>query len=401
VRWVASVWLACACGRYGFEQRSDALAGVDDGASDTTDTLPACGFVLGAGRQHLSAVFPDGTARVWGDGAYGQIGDSFMQDRATPTTVTLPGRAVSVSAGRFETCAALESGEAYCWGEGDSGQLGDGNGVTSSNPVKVATITNVVELAAAALHVCARTGDGSVYCWGDGTAGRLGTGNMNPSLTPVQTLNISTATRLVAGGSVNCAILADGSPRCWGENMNGGIGNNSTADATTPTQPIGLATVRAVTARDYSACVVRGDGNVFCFGENNEGQCGTTPVGTDQLVPVQVVKSGSVPLTEALDVGLGIEHACALLADHTVWCWGRNQYGQLGTGGTSMTPQPFATQVPGLPDIVHIGVAAWTSCGLARDGVVWCWGYGPDGELGDGTFTAMQPTPKAVFTACP
>jgi len=355
--------------------------------------------VLGAGRQHTTAVFADGFVRVWGYGAYGQIGDGMMMDRETPTTIALPARVVHASGGRYETCVALETGQVRCWGEGDSGQLGDGNGMTSPTPVIAANLTTAVEVAAAALHSCARLANGEIWCWGAGAAGRLGTGNNNPSLVPVRTINISTAKRLIAGGSTSCAILADDTLRCWGYNQEGEVGNNTMTDATSPVEPLNLGAVRSVSMRDRTTCAARKtDGAVFCFGANDLGQAGVGAVSGNLLLP-RAARTATGDLTGADEVGQGIQHGCARLGT-TVWCWGRNPNGQLGDG-SGTAGHAFATQVTGLPPVVSLGIGAYTSCAVDTQGAVWCWGLGMNGELGNGSFTAAQPSPVQAFAVCP
>ncbi len=82
----------------------------------------------------------------------------------------------------------------------------------------------------------------------------------------------------------------------------------------------------------------------------------------------------------------GEEHTCALLTDDTLWCWGWNQFGQLGdgTGLDSTTP----VQVAMLEDqVVSVSAGAWFTCAVKRDGSLWCWGRNDRGQLGDGTLT--------------
>jgi alpha-tubulin suppressor-like RCC1 family protein len=320
--------------------------------------------------------------------------------RPSPYVLAMPARVVSATGGRWNSCAALETGEARCWGEGDSGQLGDGNSTTSGTPVSVIGLNDVVEVAVGAVHACARRAPGEVYCWGAGGSGRLGTGNTTSSSTPVQTVGISTAKRLVAGGSASCAILADDALLCWGYNQDGGVGVNTTTDVLMPVAPIGLTTVRSVSTRDVTSCAVRGDGAVMCFGGNASGQAGIGSVGGIVRVPTQVVKQDSSPLLGADEVGQGINHGCARLGTE-VWCWGADDVGQLGDGAIDGTPRGYAARVLGLPPTYQLAIGAFTSCAVDAGAVVWCWGGGSAGELGDGTTTAARPVPQPAFDACP
>lgn len=88
-------------------------------------------------------------------------------------------------------------------------------------------------------------------------------------------------------------------------------------------------------------------------------------------------------------IACGMDHGVALKSDGTVWCWGRNDSGQLGTG--SWDDEEVPAQVVNkdetgfLEDIVSIAAGDYHTVALATDGTVWTWGNGDNGELGDGT----------------
>lgn len=88
----------------------------------------------------------------------------------------------------------------------------------------------------------------------------------------------------------------------------------------------------------------------------------------------------------ATAIALGWDHTCALMADHSVRCWGRNDYGQLGDGSDARyEPEARATTsvvVPGLADAIAITAGAFHTCVLIADGTVKCWGYNGHGEAG-------------------
>jgi alpha-tubulin suppressor-like RCC1 family protein len=78
-----------------------------------------------------------------------------------------------------------------------------------------------------------------------------------------------------------------------------------------------------------------------------------------------------------------------------VSCWGEGTFGALGNGGMTDSPMPVA--VTGLDDATDLRVGGYYSCALRRGGTVVCWGYGLDGNLGDGTsMTRFAPGPDVV-----
>ena len=86
----------------------------------------------------------------------------------------------------------------------------------------------------------------------------------------------------------------------------------------------------------------------------------------------------------AVEVRAGSYETCARRADGTIWCWGSNQFGQLGDGTTTDSPTPV--QVQGLADMIALAVGEGFACAVKGDGTVWCWGQNKDsGALGDGT----------------
>lgn len=107
---------------------------------------------------------------------------------------------------------------------------------------------------------------------------------------------------------------------------------------------------------------------------------------------------GSAPSDEpmidgATQVAVGVYHACALLNDRSVRCWGGNAFGQLGDGTTTDRDAPV--RVEGLPPAAQIVAGARHTCARSVEGRVLCWGANGDGQLGDGT-TDARSRPVAV-----
>ena len=114
---------------------------------------------------------------------------------------------------------------------------------------------------------------------------------------------------------------------------------------------------------------------MFCWGHNNYGQLGNGSTMNSSLPKAVTGLTGALALT------VGEYHTCALLAGGTVRCWGNNDPGQLGSGNNTNSTTP--TAVSGLADarVIQAGVAH--TCALVGDGTLQCWGYNYSGQLGN------------------
>ncbi len=131
-----------------------------------------------------------------------------------------------------------------------------------------------------------------------------------------------------------------------------------------------------ISAGYQHACVLLDDGTVKCWGFNFRGAVGPAAE-YYQCTPVTVPG-----LSGVTGISSGYYHTCAVMADGTARCWGLNNYGQLGNG--SFTDSTNPVQVMGIVDAVSIEVGNYHSCIVHTDGGVSCWGWNNDGQLGTG-----------------
>jgi alpha-tubulin suppressor-like RCC1 family protein len=142
---------------------------------------------------------------------------------------------------------------------------------------------------------------------------------------------------------------------------------------------------KAISAGSKTTCALLFDGTIRCWGYNDCGQLGNGTTGGNSSVPVSVVG-----ISTAVAVSVGWDHACAVLADGTIRCWGSNMWGQLGNGATQQEIRaankiPNPVVVPGISDAIAVSAGMYRTCAVLRGGSVQCWGQiGPFG-LGDGT----------------
>jgi alpha-tubulin suppressor-like RCC1 family protein len=230
-------------------------------------------------------------------------------------------------------------------------------------------------------HTCGVTTDNLAYCWGR-NFGSLGDGTTTDRLTPVRVAGGLRFRQVSAGDFHTCGVTTDNRAFCWGRNINGQLGDGSLfVDQLTPVAVAGALLFRQVSTRRDHTCGVTTDDRAFCWGWNQFGQLGdgTTPPGTDRPTPGAV--AGGLRFRR---VSAGGEHTCGVTTDNRGFCWGFNENGGLGDGTTTIRLTPVRVHAGGLR-FVQVSAGGGHTCGLTTDNRVYCWGFNSFGQLGDGT----------------
>lgn len=150
------------------------------------------------------------------------------------------------------------------------------------------------------------------------------------------------------------------------------------------------ALVGRITANGPHTCALNASDVSFCWGDNDFGQLGDGTIVDHRTTPVSV--GGSVTFSR---LAAGIAHTCGLTASGQAFCWGSNRRGQLGDG-TMGDPKVLPVAVSGDRTFVQLVAGAHHTCGLTPTGEVYCWGDNRSGELGDGTEVELRLTPVLV-----
>lgn len=247
-------------------------------------------------------------------------------------------------------------------------------------------------------HACA-VRSGAAMCWGDNYNSQLGDGTttlrryaapvsgLHSGVTAISTGPIYEDEGLSSGP--NC-VIQRGAAKCWGRNRFGQLGDGTTTDRSTPVQVSGLTSgVTAISAGTLHACALVTGGTVWCWGYNQYGQLGDGTT-LHRYTPVQVAGlPGSV-----MAIAVGTFHTCAVTTGGAAWCWGNNFYGQLGDGTSADRLAPV--QVSGLTSGMQaVDAGGHHTCALTTGGAVRCWGYNEFGQLGNGS-TALSTVPAQV-----
>jgi alpha-tubulin suppressor-like RCC1 family protein len=307
---------------------------------------------IAANQEHGCALLFDGTLRCWGNNFSGQLGiGEAGPSRQQPVVPGIDG-VLSVRLGRDFTCALRADRSVWCWGDNSVGQLGRGAATAEeATPAPVPGIEDALELSVGTLHACVTRPSG-LYCWGDNSFGQLG---IDPAITsqprPIEA-DIEAVNHVFAGGQSTCVQLAsNGAVRCLGQSL----ATELVADA--------ADRIDSVATSGVAGCVLLQSNAVRCWGQD----------GTNSILPVPGLGSAdSIAVAERV--------ACAV-GQGVVSCWGDNDLGQLGRGTTSERSDE-AAPVSGLDNVAQLSVGNDHVCALRTDGSVWCWGSNQSGQLG-------------------
>jgi len=168
-----------------------------------------------------------------------------------------------------------------------------------------------------------------------------------------------------------------------------GTGSNSSQP---PDTILGELRFASLAAGSHHTCGLTFSGAAYCWGRNNRGQLGDGTSGTNRSEPVPV--SGGLSF---LTLAAGFEHTCGVAVSGATYCWGYNNFGQLGNG-TSGPASVFLTpvQVSGGYSFVALAAGLSHTCGVTSAGSALCWGWNQSGQVGDGTNAQSRTTPVQV-----
>jgi alpha-tubulin suppressor-like RCC1 family protein/subtilisin family serine protease len=186
-------------------------------------------------------------------------------------------------------------------------------------------------------------------------------------------------TTIVAGSHTISAVARD---------FAGNINSTSiTITVISSTTPPTSTLVGAISAGLRHSIALKSDGTVWTWGDNKYGQLGT---GTTNRMSVPI----KISLTDkAMEAAAGGYHSLVLKTDGTVWSCGYNNNGQIGNG--TVTSQKTLVAVSGLAGVDSIAAGEYHSVAVKLDGTVWSWGKNASGQLGDGTTTKRTTPVKA------
>ncbi|HEV3288333.1 MAG TPA: hypothetical protein VG123_05015 [Streptosporangiaceae bacterium] len=232
-----------------------------------------------------------------------------------------------------------------------------------------------------------------VASWGLNAYGELGDGTTADRSQPGDIRVGNDVVKVAAGLAHALAVRSDGTVWAWGLNGHGELGDGSMTDRSAPVQVAGLTGITQVAAGQEFGLALRSDGTVWAWGKNSHGQLGRNTFTNHEATPGRVAV-----LNRVTQISAGSDFALALRSDGIVFAWGRGGQGRLGNGGTADSAVPV--KIAGLSRVTGIATGGDASLATENDGLsavtsVWAWGANYYGQLGDGT-TASRATPERV-----
>ena len=238
---------------------------------------------------------------------------------------------------------------------------------------------------------CWRSDD---YVFAAGNGYDLASGWGSPKIGLIDRLTSSSpapVSALSAGGSHVCILQPGGTVSCWGLNNYGQLGKGDTSNSSVPVPVKNLSNISEIASGGYHTCARTSGGTaVYCWGGNDYGQLGLGTSGGSVKTPSQVPG-----LTNVVHLAAGYQHTCAIVGPEplSLKCWGRNANGRLGNDSTQDSHSPTSIDTPQPPMQLSLGDAH--TCAILSDNTLACWGANSKGQLGIGG-TDEQHVPVTV-----
>ncbi len=376
-----------------------------------------------------AAITENGDLYCWGYNRYGQVGNGTTENQLTPVKVLSGVKSVTYSytysytysdsfsdfSYAYSSVSAItENGDLYCWGYNGYGEAGNGTTENQLTPVKVLSGVKSVtysytysytysdsfsDFSYAYSSVSAITENGDLYCWGYNGYGEAGNGTTENQLTPVKVLSgvksvtYSYTSSYTSYFSVS-AITENGDLYCWGYNGNGEAGNGTTENQLTPVKVLsGVKSVTYSYPASFSVSAITENGDLYCWGNNEYGQVGNGTT-NKQLTPVKVL-SGVKSVTHSYHSSFSVS---AITENGDLYCWGDNGNGEVGNGTTENQLTPVKV-LSGVKSVTYSSSSRvyYSVLAITENGDLYCWGYNGYGEAGNGT-TENQLTPVKVLS---
>ena len=413
-------WGNNAQGQLGLNNRINHSSPIQIGTSSWSQVSASKGHSSPLGVNYVLASTSDNKLFAWGTNSFGQLGLNDTVNRSSPVQIG-SGSWSQVGVGNDWVLAIDTSNKLYAWGSNSFGKLGGGDQTPAnhrSTPQQIGALSIWNNMSAGAYQGVATDNTGALYTWGLNTLGSLGLNDRVDRSSPTQVTSITipntssptqvgTSSYILvnAGNNISTAISSDSKLFVWGLGTTGQLGTGVTFSRSSPVQ-ISTNSYNLVSAGGTHTTFVPNYSPqlILSTGLNTSGQLGLSDI-ISRSSPIQVAASISKfnsPVTVSAGdyssyyvssptqvgtsswtaVSAGGTHTLGVKYDNTLWAWGYNANGQLGSSNTINRSSP-----------VQIGTSSWSQVSAGdlhntiakSDGTINTFGLNSFGQLGDGT----------------
>nr|BFD62924.1 chromosome condensation regulator RCC1 [Bdellovibrio sp. HM001] len=312
------------------------------------------------------------------------------------------------------SCGETNGRTVYCWGYADSEvRYKD---VVAYQPQEISTSVLPAGQHWAGVYpsfeknvLLLKSSDGTAYFWGYSIG--LNATAYTPTPLDTSTMTGSTKFKTLAAGSYSfCGINTDDILHCVGNGATTGQGGfiqiQATMKAVDTSAVTGATTFASVSIGETVACAVATDGVGYCWGGKGFSHSLYNPVlgnGTSaQRYSPTPIDVSTIPVTDSRlfsKIVVSEFHACGLMTDQKVYCWGNSGYSRSGHSSANSVYRPQPLDTSGMS-----GAKLWkdiygnkeTFCGVSTDDIAYCWGDSLWGQLGNGVVAGSSSTPVPV-----
>ncbi|XP_039436955.1 probable E3 ubiquitin-protein ligase HERC2 isoform X1 [Culex pipiens pallens] len=334
----------------------------------------------------------------WGHNHRGQLGglDGSRIKMPTPCEALSLLRPIQIAGGEQTLYAVTPDGKLYATGYGAGGRLGIGGTDSVSTPTLVESLQHViikkVAVNSGGKHCLALSSDGEVFSWGEGEDGKLGHGNRDSYDRPklIEALSGIGVVDIACGSAHSACITSQGHVLTWGKGRYGRLGHGDSEDQLQPKLVEALLGYRAIDiacgSGDAQTLCITDDDNVWSWGDGDYGKLGRG--GSDGCkIPMKIESLAGLGV---IKVECGSQFSVALTRSGSVYTWGKGDYHRLGHGNTDHVRRPKKVAALQGKKIISIATGSLHCVACSDSGEVFTWGDNDEGQLGDGTVTAIQ-----------
>jgi alpha-tubulin suppressor-like RCC1 family protein len=335
---------------------------------------------ISSANSYTMAIQSNGT--LWGVGinSFGQLGLNTTASCSLLAQVGALSTWTQISCGYAHSLSIQSNGTLWTWGSNSYGQLGLNTSTNYSSPVQIGALSTWTQVACGYYHSMAVQTNGTLWTWGSNSSGQLGVGSAGTNiLSPVQVGALSVWTKISGGYYTSTTIQSNGTLWSWGSNGNGQLGVNTSTNYSSPVQILsskqGTWIQISTTGNSRSSAAIISPGTLWMWGANSYGQLGNNST-TNQSSPIQV---GALSAWSQVSSGFGF--TTAIQNNGTLWAWGYNPYGNLAQNNTQPYSSPVQVGTSSTWSQVSTGLV-YSTLAIQTPGTLWAWGYNPLGQLG-------------------